>query len=89
MMVVGFVFLYLVIVKKFEFLLLILIGFGVLLINIFLVGFLEVGGLLYYIYKIGIDMGVFLLFIFMGVGVMMDFSVFIVNLCMLLFGVVV
>lgn len=85
----GFGLLYLVIVKKFELLFLLFIGFGVLFINIFIVGFLEVGGLLYYIYKIGIDIGVFFLFIFMGVGVMIDFSVFIVNFKMLLFGVVV
>ncbi len=66
MMAVGCLLLYLAIVKKFEPLLLIPIGFGALLTNIPLAGFTEVGGLLYYIYKIGIDTGVFPLLIFMG-----------------------
>lgn len=89
MIVVGCLLLYLVIVCNFEFLLLLLIGFGVILMNIFVVGLFELGGLFYYVYYIGIDFGVFLFLIFMGVGVLIDFSVLIVNLCMLLLGVVV
>ena len=53
MMAVGFGLLYLAIVKKFEPLLLLPIGFGALLTNIPIAGFSEVGGLLHYIYKIG------------------------------------
>ena len=86
MMAVGCLLLYLAIVKKFEPLLLLPIGFGALLTNIPLAGFTEVGGLLYYIYKIGIDTGVFPLLIFMGVGAMTDFGALIANPKMLLLG---
>lgn len=86
MMAVGFSLLYLAIVKKFEPLLLLPIGFGALLTNIPLAGFSEAGGLLHYIYKIGIDTGVFPLLIFMGVGAMTDFSALIANPKMLLLG---
>lgn len=86
MMAVGFGLLYLAIVKKFEPLLLLPIGFGALLTNIPLAGFSDAGGLLYYIYKIGIDTGVFPLLIFMGVGAMTDFSALIANPKMLLLG---
>ena len=86
MMVVGCVLLYLAIVKKFEPLLLFPIGFGAILTNIPLAGFSEVGGLLYYIYHIGIDTGVFPLLIFMGVGAMTDFGALIANPRVLLLG---
>lgn len=86
MMAVGLILLYLAIVKKFEPLLLLPIGFGALLTNIPLAGFSEAGGLLYYIYKIGIDTGVFPLLIFMGVGAMTDFGALIANPKMLLLG---
>jgi len=86
MMAVGFGLLYLAIVKKFEPLLLLPIGFGALLTNIPLAGFSEAGGLLHYIYAIGIDTGVFPLLIFMGVGAMTDFSALIANPRMLLLG---
>jgi oxaloacetate decarboxylase beta subunit len=86
MMTVGCGLLYLAIVKKFEPLLLLPIGFGALLTNIPIAGFSEAGGLLHYIYKIGIDTGVFPLLIFMGVGAMTDFSALIANPKMLLLG---
>jgi len=86
MMIVGGILLYLAIVKKFEPLLLIPIGFGALLTNIPLAGFSDAGGLLHYIYYIGIDTGVFPLLIFMGVGAMTDFSALIANPRMLLLG---
>ncbi|WP_421133940.1 sodium ion-translocating decarboxylase subunit beta [Alteromonas sp. A079] len=86
MMAVGFGLLYLAIVKKFEPLLLLPIGFGALLTNIPLAGFSEARGLLHYIYAIGIDTGVFPLLIFMGVGAMTDFSALIANPRMLLLG---
>lgn len=86
MMLVGFGLLYLAIVKKFEPLLLMPIGFGALLTNIPLAGFTEVGGLLHYIYYAGIDTGIFPLLIFMGVGAMTDFGALIANPKMLLLG---
>ena len=86
MMAVGALLLYLAIVKKFEPLLLFPIGFGALLTNIPLAGFTEPGGMLYYIYEVGIHSGVFPLLIFMGVGAMTDFSALIANPKMLLLG---
>jgi oxaloacetate decarboxylase beta subunit len=86
MMLVGFGLLYLAIVKKFEPLLLLPIGFGALLTNIPLAGFSEAGGLLHYVYEVGIETGVFPLLIFMGVGAMTDFGALIANPRMLLLG---
>nr|WP_136249917.1 sodium ion-translocating decarboxylase subunit beta [Ningiella ruwaisensis] len=86
MMLVGFGLLYLAIVKRFEPLLLIPIGFGALLTNIPLAGFSEAGGLLHYIYEVGVDTGIFPLLIFMGVGAMTDFGALIANPRMLLLG---
>ncbi len=86
MMAVGCLLLYLAIVKKFEPLLLLPIGFGALLTNIPLAGFSEAGGLLHYVYTVGIDTGVFPLLIFMGVGAMTDFGALIANPKMLLLG---
>ncbi|MCF6319782.1 MAG: sodium ion-translocating decarboxylase subunit beta [Proteobacteria bacterium] len=86
MMLVGSGLLYLAIVKKFEPLLLVPIGFGAILTNIPLAGFTEVGGLLHYIYYAGIDTGIFPLIIFMGVGAMTDFGALIANPKMLLLG---
>ena len=86
MMAVGLLLLYLAIVRKFEPLLLLPIGFGAILTNIPLAGFSEAGGILYYIYKVGIDSGVFPLLIFMGVGAMTDFGALIANPKMLLLG---
>ncbi|MCF6458391.1 MULTISPECIES: sodium ion-translocating decarboxylase subunit beta [Pseudoalteromonas] len=86
MMLVGALLLYLAIVRNFEPLLLVPIGFGAILTNIPLAGLSEAGGLLYYVYKIGIDSGVFPLLIFMGVGALTDFSALIANPKMLLLG---
>lgn len=86
MIAVGFGLLYLAISKKFEPLLLLPIGFGAILTNIPVAGFADEGGLLYYVYHIGIDTGVFPLLIFMGVGAMTDFGALIANPKMLLLG---
>ena len=86
MMAVGCGLLYLAIAKGFEPLLLVPIGFGAILTNIPVAGLAEPGGLLYYVYYIGIDSGVFPLLIFMGVGAMTDFSALIANPRMLLLG---
>ncbi len=79
MISVGCVLLFLAIKKGFEPLLLLPIGFGAILANIPNAGFTEPGGLLYYVYYIGIDSGVFPLLIFMGVGAMTDFGALIAN----------
>ncbi|MGI2259143.1 sodium ion-translocating decarboxylase subunit beta [Shewanella sp. GXUN23E] len=86
MMAVGALLLYLAIVKKFEPLLLLPIGFGAILANIPNAGFTEPGGLLYYIYEVGIKTGIFPLLIFMGVGAMTDFGALIANPKTLLLG---
>ena len=79
MMAVGGLLLYLAIVRKFEPLLLLPIGFGAILANIPNAGFNDEGGMLYYIYHIGIETGVFPLIIFMGVGALTDFGALIAN----------
>ena len=65
MLFIGFLLLYLAIVKKFEPLLLVTIGFGGILANIPGAEMSEVGGLLHQIYSVGIETSVFPLVIFM------------------------
>ena len=102
---------YLAIVKGFEPLLLLPIGFGGLLANCPLAGVtapammhdgvitflasglpvmqggsVEPGGFLHYVFKFGIDTGVFPIMIFMGVGAMTDFGPLIANPKMALLG---
>ncbi len=98
MMLVGLGLLYLAIARKFEPLLLVPIGMGTLLVNIpgagmyaepiyDASGHLEAaGGLLYYIFHIGIETGIFPLLIFMGVGAMTDFGPLLANPKMLFLG---
>ncbi len=86
MMTVGALLIYLAIVKKFEPLLLLPIGFGAILANIPNAGFTADGGLLYYIYHAGIETGIFPLLIFMGVGALTDFGALIANPKTLLLG---
>lgn len=86
MIAVGCLLLFLAISKNFEPLLLLPIGFGAILTNIPVAGLSDPGGLLYYVYYIGIDSGVFPLLIFMGVGALTDFSALIANPRMLLLG---
>ncbi len=74
MIVVGLVLIYLAIVKKFEPLLLLPIGFGGILANVPFIGIAEAGGFLGQIYTFGISTGVFPLLIFMGVGALTDFG---------------
>ena len=76
---VGFGLLYLGIRRQFEPLLLVPIGFGAVISNIPLAGLSEPGGLLYYIYEVGITTGIFPLIIFMGVGAMTDFGPMLAN----------
>jgi sodium ion-translocating decarboxylase beta subunit len=98
MMLVGLGLLYLAIARKFEPLLLVPIGMGTLLVNIpgagmyaepiyDAAGHMEsAGGLLYYVFHIGIETGVFPLLIFMGVGAMTDFGPLLANPKMLFLG---
>lgn len=98
MMLVGLVLLYLAIKKGFEPLLLVPIGVGTLLVNIPGAGLdaapiydaaghmISPGGMMYYIYEIGIASGMFPLIIFMGVGAMTDFGPLLANPKTLLLG---
>jgi len=65
---------YLAIVKNFEPLLLLPIGFGGILANIPLAGIAGPEGILGILYELGISNGLFPLLIFMGVGAMTDFG---------------
>ncbi|MES9971695.1 MAG: sodium ion-translocating decarboxylase subunit beta [Candidatus Thiodiazotropha sp.] len=86
MMGVGGILIYLAIVKKFEPLLLVPIGFGAILSNIPLAGISGPDGILGYIYTVGIETGVFPLLIFMGVGALTDFGALIAMPWTLLLG---
>ena len=79
MICVSFVLIYLAIVKGFEPLLLLPIGFGALLANIPLAGISGPDGLQGQIYNVGIESGVFPLLIFLGVGAMTDFGPLLAN----------
>jgi sodium ion-translocating decarboxylase beta subunit len=74
MMLVGCGLIYLAVVKNFEPLLLLPIGFGAILSNIPVAGIGGPDGLLGYVYSVGIETGIFPLLIFMGVGALTDFS---------------
>ena len=74
MLAVAGVLLYLGIVRQYEPLLLVPIGFGALLVNLPGVDLAEPGGLLESIYRFGIKSGVFPPLIFLGIGAMTDFS---------------
>ncbi|MDH3546485.1 MAG: sodium ion-translocating decarboxylase subunit beta [Gammaproteobacteria bacterium] len=79
MLGVCFVLLYLGIVRKFEPLLLVTIGFGGLLSNIPGVEIATGDGLLHLTYVVGIETGAFPLIIFMGVGALTDFGPLLAN----------
>jgi oxaloacetate decarboxylase beta subunit len=98
MILVGLLLLYLAITKKFEPLLLVTIGMGTIMANIPGAGMsnppvydasghlLAAGGLLYYIFHLGIETGIFPLIIFLGVGSMTDFGPLLANPKMLFLG---
>lgn len=91
MMAISFVLLYLGIAKKYEPLLLVPIGFGMLLVNFPLSLLMAVpengqpGGLLHYLYM-GIELGIYPPLIFLGIGALTDFSPLISNPKTLLLG---
>jgi oxaloacetate decarboxylase beta subunit len=86
MLLVGMLLLYLAIVKNFEPLLLLPIGFGAILANIPGAGIAEGSGILHVFYVIGIESGAFPLIIFMGVGALTDFGPLLANPKTLLLG---
>jgi carboxybiotin decarboxylase len=74
MIVVGAVLIALAIIKKYEPVLLLPIGFGCVLANIPLTGMTDGTGLFGVLYAAGISTELFPLLIFLGVGAMIDFS---------------
>ncbi len=90
MIVIGIVFITLAIVKDYEPLLLVPIGFGVVVGNIPLVDGMALsvydqGSVLQYIYA-GVSQGVFPPLIFLGIGAMTDFSTMLSNPKLILLG---
>ena len=86
MLLVGILLIYLAIVKRFEPLLLLPIGFGALLSNIPGANLAIDGGILHLFYVVGIESGAFPLIIFMGVGALTDFGPLLANPKTLLLG---
>ena len=78
MIFIGLVLLYLAIFRGFEPLLLVPIGFGAIMSNIPLAGISGPDGLLGILFE-GINLGIYPLFIFLGVGAMTDFGPLIAN----------
>lgn len=88
MILVGMLLLFLAIKKGFEPLLLVPIGFGAILANIPFAGIADatVNGFIGILYNAGVEIGLFPLLIFMGVGAMTDFGPLIANPKTLLLG---
>lgn len=86
MLIIGALLLYLAIVKKFEPLLLLPIGFGAILSNIPGANLAVGDGILHIFYEVGIESGAFPLIIFMGVGALTDFGPLLANPKTLLLG---
>ena len=86
MLLVGILLIYLAIVKKFEPLLLLPIGFGAILSNIPGANLAVEGGILHLFYMVGIESGAFPLIIFMGVGALTDFGPLLANPKTLILG---
>ncbi len=74
MILVGMVLIALAVLKEYEPVLLLPIGFGCILTNIPVTGMSDEGGLFDTLYKAGISNELFPLLIFIGVGAMIDFS---------------
>ncbi len=79
MLVIGLLFLYAAVIKRYEPLVLLPIGFGIILGNLPLAGLMRppadgaVGGLLYYLFQ-GVWLGIFPPLIFLGIGALTDFG---------------
>jgi carboxybiotin decarboxylase len=90
MIVIGLVFISLAIIKHYEPLLLLPIGFGVVVGNLAVVPGMNLsvydpGSVLYYIY-LGVSQGVYPPLIFLGIGAMTDFSTLLSNPRLVLLG---
>ena len=90
MLVVGCTFVYLAIAKKYEPLLLLPIGFGVIVGNIpffkgFGLGIYEPNSVLHYLY-FGVTSGLYPSIVFLGLGAMTDFSSLLVRPKLMLLG---
>ncbi|MBM9519899.1 sodium ion-translocating decarboxylase subunit beta [Desulforhopalus vacuolatus] len=90
MLLVGILFVYLSIAKKYEPLLLLPIGFGVIVGNIpffkgFGIGIYEANSVLHYLY-FGVTSGVYPSIVFLGLGAMTDFSFLLSNPKLMLLG---
>lgn len=90
MILVGLVFIYLAVVKEYEPMLLLPIGFGIIIGNIpfaagLKIGIYESGSVLNYLY-FGVSQGVYPPLIFLGIGAMTDFSALISNPKLVLIG---
>jgi sodium ion-translocating decarboxylase beta subunit len=86
MIAVGAVLIALAIIKQYEPVLLLPIGFGCVLANIPLTGMAEGQGLFAVLYRAGISTELFPLLIFVGVGAMIDFSPLLSQPMMVLLG---
>jgi sodium ion-translocating decarboxylase beta subunit len=74
MILIGGILIALAVLKEYEPVLLLPIGFGCMVANIPMTGMLESGGLFTTLYNAGISTELFPLLIFIGVGAMIDFS---------------
>lgn len=86
MVLVGATLIALAVIKEYEPVLLLPIGFGCLLANIPLTGMLEAGGLFRVLYNAGVGNELFPLLVFIGVGAMIDFSPLLAQPRMVLLG---
>ena len=86
MILIGLLLLYLAIIKQFEPLLLIPIGFGGILSNIPGVDIAVGNGVLAQFSAMGLDTGIFPLLVFMGIGAMTDFGPLLANPKTMLLG---
>lgn len=86
MLLIAIFLIYLAIVKQYEPILLLPIGFGCILANIPLSGISDENGLFNVLYKVGVSTELFPLLIFIGVGAMIDFSPLISQPKMVLLG---
>ncbi len=90
MLIIGIVFIALAIIKDYEPLLLLPIGFGIILGNIpsiagMAISVYDEGSVFYYIY-FGVKQGIFPPLIFLGIGAMTDFSTMLSNPKLILLG---
>jgi oxaloacetate decarboxylase beta subunit len=86
MIIVGLVFIYLAIKKGYEPLLLLPIGFGAVLVNLFSGVMTSGTGILWWIYNYGVLTDIFPILLFIGLGAMIDFGALIERPWFLIFA---